>query len=510
MIIKAVTSDEMREIDRISIEEIGMPAEVLMNNAGKSVAEFIIEKFSDKKISILCGTGNNGGDGFTAAYYLFNEGIIPDVYFAGKKDQLSDTSKIFMNLCGNVKIPIHEIDSSNLSAIAPGDIIVDAILGTGLNSPAKGIQLELIKVINNSGSTVISIDIPSGLGSNGELLAGDCVKADFTITIGLPKISLVTYPCRDFCGEVIIQDIGFPYHLTNSQNLKNSLINESLFNTIKISDADKDIHKGDRGHSLIIGGFQNMEGAAILTGSALFHAGCGLATIATTDESRQIIAGKIPEIMTFPIPDSCDVSAMKGLIHDKKITSLIIGPGLGRTEYSDSVFKSTISAIKESAVKRALIDGDGLFLLAEFIKNEQLPQGIDFIITPHFMEASRLLGRDIEEIRGNRLNTCIELSNRVGAVAVLKGPATIVSDGERAFINTTGNSGLATAGSGDVLSGIIGSFMNFNIPSVEAAIAGVYIHGLCADLYKETYPSMTMKSSDIVAEIRHVMALLGV
>ncbi|MCL1864628.1 MAG: NAD(P)H-hydrate dehydratase [Spirochaetes bacterium] len=507
MIIKVVTSDEMREIDRISIEEVGIPAAVLMNNAGKSVAEFIMEKFGDKKISILCGTGNNGGDGFTAAYYLFNKGITPAVYLAGKKDRLSHTSKIFMNLCENVNIPIHEIDSNNLPAITLTNdgVIVDAILGTGLNRSANGIQLELIKIINNSKSTVVSIDIPSGLSSNGELLDGECIKADFTITIGLPKISLVTYPCKNFCGEVIIQDIGFPHYLTNNKNLKVTLINDSLFKTIKINTQNEDIHKGNRGHTLIIGGFQNMEGAAILTASALFNAGCGLATIATTDESRRIIAGKIPEVMTVSLHSNCDVSTMKELIRSKKFTSLIIGPGLDRTEYSGRVFDSTISAINDSAIKRVLIDGDGLFFLAEYMKNNRLPQGIDFIITPHFMEASRLLGKNIDEIKRNRLGSCIELSNKTGTVTVLKGPATVVSDGDRSFINTTGNSGLATAGSGDVLSGIIGSFMNSNISPVEAAIAGVYIHGLCADLYKETYPHLTMKSSDIVDNVRRVV-----
>jgi len=507
MIVKVVSSDEMREIDRISIEETGIPAEVLMNNAGKSVAEFIIEKFRDKKISILCGTGNNGGDGFTAAYYLFNKGIIPSVYLAGKKSQLTDTSKIFMNLCENVKIPVYEIDSNNISSITlPGDgLTVDAILGTGLNKSATGIQLEFIKIINNSNSAVLSVDIPSGLSSNGEMFDGDCVKADFTVTIGLPKISLVTYPGKSFCGEVIIQDIGFPHHLTNSKNLKTTLINDSLFNTIKIYSKDEDIHKGNRGHTFIVGGFQYMEGAAILTASALFNTGCGLATIATMDESRKIIAGKIPELMSMALPDKCDLSAMKELIQNGKFTSLIIGPGMGRTEYSARVFNDTISALKDSGIQRALIDADGLFHLAEYIKREKLPKGIEFIITPHFMEASRLLTKDIEEITKNRLKACKELASLTGAVVVLKGPATIISDGDNAFINTTGNSGLATAGSGDVLSGIIGSFMNLNISSIEAAIAGVYVHGLCADMYKETYPAATMKSGDIIEYIRTVI-----
>lgn len=509
MIIKAVTSSEMREIDRISIEEIGIPASVLMNNAGKYAAEFIVKNFKDRPAVIFCGTGNNGGDGFTSAYYLFNKGIISVIYLSGDKNKLSETSKIFMNLCEKMNIPIHEINNENISSIKiPEDsIILDAVFGTGFEGIPKGIPSDFIRKINQSGNTVVSIDIPSGLNSDGDAPAGEFVHADYTITIGLPKISLVTYPCKAYCGEVIIEDIGFPAFLTSDKKLSVTLINDSLYRTFKISSTDQDIHKGDKGHTLLIGGFTGMEGAAILTASALFHTGSGFVTIATIDSSREIIAGIIPEAMTLSLPEDPDSSELQTLIKSKKITSIIIGPGLGRTSYSEKIFKNTINAVNDADIKRVLIDGDGLFHLSDFLKNEKLPKNTDFIITPHFMEASRILNKDINILKNNRLKGCIELARYTGCTAVLKGPASIISNGEQSYINTSGNSGLATAGSGDVLSGIIGALMNTGISPIEAAAAGVYIHGLCADLFIKTSLASTMSASDIITNIRSAIKL---
>ena len=505
--LKAVTDLEMREIDRISIEETGIPASVLMNNAGKSVAEFILEKFKEKKITIFCGSGNNGGDGFTAAYYLANAGVIPVIYLSGAKNRISETSGIFMNLCEKMNIVINEIDENNIDLIALPDngVVVDAILGTGFQGVPGGIPHSFIKAINRSGNTVVAVDIPSGLSSNGEGPVGECVRADYTLTIGLPKISLVTYPCREYCGGVLVKEIGFPAFLTSSEKLKVTLLDSTVFKTLNISDTDQDVHKGNRGHTILVGGFPGMEGAAILTASALFKTGCGLVTMATVSESRSIIAGKIPEAMTIELPEDPDSPAVMELFKTKKITSMIIGPGLGRTDYSEKLFRNIIRSLKNTDVKRVLIDGDGLFHLAEFIKNENLPDHVNYIITPHFMEASRILDKDIELIKNNRLLYCQELARVTGAVAVLKGPASIISDGDNTYINTSGNSGLATAGSGDVLSGITGALMNQDISALNAASAGVFIHGLCADEYGKKCPVSTMSAADIISNIRNVI-----
>ena len=414
-----------------------------------------------------------------------------------------------MNLCEKINIRITEIDTSDLSSInvTADGVIVDAILGTGLSSAPRGIPSGFIKFINESDSITVSIDIPSGLSTDGEKPSWECVLADFTITIGLPKIALVTYPCKSFCGELIIQDIGFPVSLTTDEKFKVNLITDDLLKTFKLSDTRPDIHKGDRGHTLLIGGFAGMEGAAILTASALFNSGCGLLTIATSGDSRKIIAGKVPEAMTYTLPDDPDSLQLNDLFKSKKITSLIIGPGLGRTACSENVFLNAMKSLNTSDIKRVLIDGDGLFHLSDYIVNNKLPGNKEFIITPHFMEASRLLNKDINEIKNNRLKSCTELALHTGCITILKGPATIISDAKISFINTTGNNGLATAGSGDVLSGIIGSLMNRDISAIEAATAGVYIHGLCADFYGRTSVVSAMRASDIINNIRTVIQM---
>jgi NAD(P)H-hydrate epimerase len=503
MAVKAVTSGEMREIDRTAIDAIGIPAAVLMNNAGRAVASYILKNFKNMEIVIFCGTGNNGGDGFTAAYYLSNAGLSPVVYLPGKKENISETSNIFLNLCRKQNVAIHEIDDSNIEIIIPENaVIVDAVLGTGSSDSPRGIPLEFIRLINRSSGTIISIDVPSGLGTDGEYPPGEFVKADFTITIGLPKISLVTYPCKPYCGEVIIEDIGFPISLTCSPELKVNLIDGDYLKTLNLFTSGSDTHKGERGHTLLIGGFENMEGAALLTASALFETGCGLVTIGTRNESRMIIAGKIPEAMTIPLPENPDIFFFDELLKSVKFSSIIIGPGLGRTTYSKNLFKNIINSLKQNHIKRVLIDGDGLFHLADFIKDETLPENSDFIITPHFLEASRITGKSVEILKNNRLDSCKELSKLTGCITVLKGPSTIISDGDVSFINTTGNSGLATAGSGDVLSGIIGAFMNMDISSIEAASAGVFIHGKTADIFSENAGQLSMRASDIISNIR--------
>lgn len=504
MITRVVTAGEMKEIDRISIEEIGIPSSVLMNNAGKAVADFISREFPGRSVCVFCGKGNNGGDGFTAAYYLFNMGYNVTVYLSGSKDEVPETSGIFLSLCRKSGIEIHEVNGGSLSSVSlpPDCIIIDAVFGTGFDGAARGIPLEFIKKINETGVPVVSVDIPSGLPSDGKAPGGESVYADYTITIGLPKISLVTYPGKSFCGKLITADIGFPSSLTSSDKLKAALINDELIRIVNINNCTPDIHKGDRGYPLFVGGFKGMEGAALMTASAMFKTGCGLMTIATEENSRNIIAGKIPEAMTKSLPNDPEMFFPEEYFKSSRYTSLIIGPGLGRTIYAEKIFYRIIKSLAAIGIKKVLIDGDGLFHLAGFLKKGRLPEGIDYVITPHFMEASRIISRDIDEIRNDRFTNCIEIAGYTGCVTVLKGPASIVSDGNRVCINTTGNNGLATAGSGDVLSGIIGSFMNTGIPVFDAAITGVYIHGLCADIYSMSENVLTMNASDIIQNIR--------
>ncbi|HON15690.1 MAG TPA: NAD(P)H-hydrate dehydratase [Spirochaetota bacterium] len=498
--MKVVTSDIMREIDRRAIEEFSIPAVVLMNNAGKSVADFIISRFKKSTVYIFCGTGNNGGDGFTAAFYLFNAGFNPVIYISGKKEKISSVSLIFLDICEKHKIPITYITEENFSSIEikTNSLIIDALTGTGFNGRLTGVMSHLVNFINTSDSPIISVDIPSGIPSDGHTPEGDFVRSDYTITMGLPKISLVTYPCKNFCGELIVADIGFPAQLTSDREIKTSLIEKDFVKSSMSKYPDDDIHKGNKGISLIVGGFDGMEGAALLSATAMFRTGTGLVTIATSESARHNIAGKIPEVMTFAI--NKEGSNIDNLF-SKGIDTLLIGPGLGRGDFSEKIFYEVMNSASICGVKNIIIDGDGLFFFASYIKNNGLSKDIDYIITPHFMEASRIMSIPVEEIRSNRYRFAIELAQKTGCITLLKGPASIVTDGEFTFINTSGNRALATAGSGDVLSGIIAALVNRVEEPLHAVCDAVFIHGLCASLWSEEFPKDSMSSSDIIHNI---------
>ncbi|MBN2402353.1 MAG: NAD(P)H-hydrate dehydratase [Spirochaetes bacterium] len=515
--MKVVTAEQMRKIDSIAIEELGIPGEVLMGYAGKSIADYIISSFmSVKKIAVFCGTGNNGGDGFVAAYFLFNKSYYVDIFIAGDIKKVSNTSNIYLNICKNSDINITLLDDQTIENIDLGKygLIVDALLGTGFKGSPRGIFKDSIAKINNSGVKILSVDLPSGLPSDGEAPEGEVVKADYTVTMGLPKISLVTYPGKQYTGILQISDIGFPVRLSNSPGLPIDLL-DSDYVRIRLSLLkDADSHKGTAGHVLLIGGFDGMEGAIIMSAVSAFETGAGLATLLTTNQARNIIAGQIPELMTRTL-DSLNLQTQekniqKNIIEDinkffkesRHFDSMIIGPGMGRTEISSYIFNSIINKLKDSGIKKVLIDGDGLFHLSVYLKFNPLPGNISYLLSPHFNEASKLLEKPVDEIKKNRLFYAKELAKKTSAIVLLKGPATIITDGNNSLINTTGNPALGTAGSGDVLSGITGALLLKDISPFNAAGIGAYIHGLAGDMCVEKSKVPVLKATDIINNVR--------
>ncbi len=522
--MKVVTAKEMQKIDKISINDIGIHGEVLMGYAGKSIADYIAANLKGiKAVAVFSGTGNNGGDGFVIGYFLANMGFDVDIYIAGSREKVSETSNVYLNICINNGVPVIETkEKSSLNGIDIDryDLIIDAMLGTGFEGIPRGIIKDVIEMINDSSAKTLSVDLPSGLPSDGEAPQGETVKADYTITIGLPKISCVTYPGKKYIGKLHVTDIGFPVSLTQSDDLKIDLLNNDYVEKRLNLSRDCDIHKGEMGHLLLVGGFDNMEGAIIMTAQSAFETGVGLSTLLTTKGARQIIAGKIPELITRT-QDSLDLAKLdadkneiKGIEkkienglreffnEGRKYDAIIIGPGMGRTSISSKLFNLLIANLEIFGINRVLIDGDGLYHLSEFLKDNKLPEKVSFIITPHFYEASRLLNKSVDQIKANRIGAAIELSQKTGAVALLKGPSTISSDGNASLINTTGNPALSTAGSGDVLSGIIGALLLRNISPLDAAGIGSYIHGLTADICITENETQILKATDIIEKIR--------
>ncbi len=529
--MKVVSSDEMRRIDRCAIEDYGMPAVVLMAQAGRAVAEYITRNFSGtRKAAVFCGTGNNGGDGFVAAYLLHNSRIPVEVYLTGDGKKTTETAAIYLKLCEKSKVPLHRLASpGDLDAVIPAnyDLIVDALLGTGFSGTLRGMNAHAVNFINRSGIRVVSVDIPSGLPSDGAGPEGEAVRAYCTITIGLPKISLVTFPGKQYAGILEIADIGFPRELTAADELSHELADRDYCTRHLAVITDYDSHKGERGHLLLAGGFDGMEGAAMMSAMAAMETGTGLATLITTYKARSIIAGKIPELITREIDavagrnkpgrmselsdESIDCRTITEwcdafFSEERVYRSLVLGPGLGRHRISREFFRAIIAKLPGTSVKRALIDGDGLFHLYEYLGEHRLPEGIDWIITPHFGEAARLLDMPVSNIRKNRIDAAKLLARKSSAITVLKGPATIVTDGKSTLINTSGNSALATGGTGDVLSGIMGALMlRKDLTAFESAGIAAYLHGRSADLMVEKNGVAVLKATDVISGIRNAM-----
>ncbi len=525
-VMKVVSAEEMRRIDEAAINGFGIPGEVLMACAGRVAANYIIDEFSGiSDIAVVCGSGNNGGDGFVVAYLLFNSGRNVRVYFAGAEEKLSASARIYHSLCKNAGIPIAPVtDEQSENALAGTELVVDALAGTGFSGTPRGVLAKAISAVNRSGAIIISIDVPSGLPSDGEAPQGEAVFADITVTIGLPKISLVTYPGKRWTGKLVLADIGFPRALTESDALNAELIDEEYVCSRFPAARDADAHKNSWGHVLFVGGFDGMEGALLLAASAFFETGAGIATALTTPNARNIIAGKVPELMTaslapenawYNLVEKCNhikndssgsvLPEVKKMLGDffssrKPFGFVVLGPGMGRGVLSKAVFEALMEGAADFGLSRVLIDGDGLYHFAEYLKQKGKPI-VDVLITPHFLEASRICGKSIDEIKHNRFAAASELSHAAGATVLLKGPASIVCDGTNWRINTTGNPALATAGSGDVLCGIIASLASRGISLRDAAALGAWLHGCAADLYVRKTRKNAMKASDIIAHI---------
>jgi hydroxyethylthiazole kinase-like uncharacterized protein yjeF len=512
--MRVVTAAEMQEIDRRTIAEYGIPGTVLMGLAGRSCAEYVLNFYGEAvSISVCCGGGNNGGDGFVIAWLLRNAGKKVTVYFTGNKSRLSDESIVYCNLCQKLGVDITVLseDDCSGSLFNGSDLIVDALLGTGFSGTPRGTVACLISEINASGLPVVSVDIPSGLPAQGPVVECLSVKASDTVTIGLPKINTVTFPGKEYVGNLSVADIGFPAELTAENDQCLSLIDKDFcIKHLPFYD-NSDTHKGERGHLLLIGGFDGMEGAIMLAAMAALAMGVGLITCITTDKARSVIAGKIPELITLGLPDYLEraekddiYAAMENCMSGRRYDAVVTGPGMGRSLFAGHCFRAAVNTADKLRIGKVLIDGDGLYHSA----HGTIPAfNGDLVLTPHFMEASRLMECTVDTVKADRLACARLCAESYGAVTVLKGPASIIADQNGcAFVNTTGNSALATAGSGDVLSGIIGALLLDDISSLHAAACGVSIHGLAADCYRNNTGRSHMQARDIITGVSEVLS----
>lgn len=477
--IAILSQSQSADLDRLS----EFASRITMSNAARSFAEAIAAKINKSdKIAIVCGGGNNGGDGFASAYYLFCMGFDVSV-FPLRTDSLGENPAYFFSLLQTESIPIRTdfiFDEFNL--------ILDCLTGTGIKGILRGIYEDAAGKMNLSGKIIFSCDIPSGLSYESLTSDGTIVKADETFAVHSLKTECAVYPGKYYCGKINIINPYFPKSALKSI--------EYSAETYDSSDAQSDlkqmydyaetVHKYNKPKVAVIGGFIPFEGAALLSALGALKSGASFVTIFTDPASRIAMAGKVPEIV---VRELCIENIKSAL---SKFDSIIICPGFGTEETKKELLSEIIKNIPTD--KTIVLDADALKLIPK-MRNELLNIKT-LILTPHEGEAAVLLDRKTSEISLNRINSAIEISKNYNAFTVLKGHDTICSSNDFSYVNTSGNNLLATAGSGDVLTGIIGTFCSTQKEILRRIALSVYVHGLCADLKKQE-KSVTLNASEI-------------
>ena len=477
--MKVCTAAQMHEIDRRASEIGGIPSIVLMENAAMACVNEI-EKLAPKKVAVFCGKGNNGGDGLAIARQLACRGYSVEVFLV-LGSEFSGDAYINYEILEKTDVKMTEITDTSLLEyyILMQDLIVDAIFGTGIHGRVEGIAAEVIDAINLHAKKTLSVDIPSGVNSDTGEVVTTAVKADITVTFAAYKRGLLLYPGADFAGKVITSDISIPQYIIDGLDIDINLIDEKMITGL-FPARKADSHKGDYGKVFIMGGSVGMTGAAALAAKAALAGGAGLVTVGIPESLNPIMEVKTTEAMTLPLPEKNGAFAERAYPREKAENSdiLLFGPGVGRSEQ----IQDLLSDILSHSTVPVIVDADGLYALS---KNLDMLNscGCNLIFTPHEMEFARLIGKSADEVRANRLELSSQFAAENGVTLVLKGHHTIVTapDGTQ-YINTTGNAGMATGGSGDVLAGLIAAFGAYLPNETDAAILAVWLHGLAGDI----------------------------
>ena len=611
--MKVLTAQQMRDNDRRAIDEVGIPGTVLMENAGAAVVDFLARQYNPlagQRIAIFCGSGNNGGDGFVIARRLHLLGAKPSVFTVGDMNTLKPDARahwqVLLKINEKRKLPIYAAGTSDAdnSTMHGFDLIVDALLGTGIKEAPRPDYAAAIENINEAGLPVVAVDIPSGINADTGAVAGAAVRATHTVTFAYPKIGLFLPPGSDYVGTLHVADIGFDWEMLETETdcrlylpalfvpltekpatknehiqseaecapfgrswsegraritLPRSYSHSSSISTLISSPARNapttrllkkrapDANKGDYGHVGVVAGSRGMAGAPALVARAAQHSGAGLVTVLTAASAQPIVAAKLDEQMTLPLTE--DDGAISEDAYDAiaafalKAAVLCIGPGLTTKPHTVSLIQRLIAEIEKPIV----LDADGLNALAmnpAVIERRTTDPRCPLVLTPHPGEAARLLGTTTADVQSNRIKSVQELARKYRAVVLLKGRYTLVCDPNGSIlINTTGNPGMATGGSGDTLTGIIGGLLALyfakphatNHPdpnskksdsnsdqsktsisnssdlqrdTAEVVALGAYIHGLAGDLAAADNGETGLVAGDIIAHLTRALRQL--
>ena len=499
-----VSAAQMRELDRLTIEQYGTPGHVLMERAGSGATQVLLDFLEQrpKRVGVVAGKGNNGGDGLVMARRLKKQGIACEVILAAKKREVAGDARrnlqAFLRLRGRVEeVTALEQLPAVEKRLERCDVIVDALLGTGLHTAVRGVQAALIAGMNARDVPIVSVDMPSGLHADSGQPVGCAVEATLTVTFGYPKLGQVLYPGTAHVGQLACVNIGIaPQALADVGPQLHLLTRREMGGQIRARRPEA--HKGDFGHLLVLAGSRGKSGAAVLSASAGLRAGTGLVTLAGPQGLIPIFSSVLLEAMTAPQPERADgslrlnVRVLSQSLHGK--SALVFGPGIG---VSVETKRMARWLLKNSPVP-LLIDADGLNCVASqvaMLKTAKTP----VVLTPHPGEMSRLTGLSTADIQARRLEVARQFATRHGCYLVLKGARSIIAapDG-RAWINPTGNPGMASGGMGDVLSGIIGGLLAQGYAPDGACCLGVFLHGAAADTFAQQHGQAGLLARDVI------------
>jgi NAD(P)H-hydrate epimerase len=507
--IKVVTAAEMQALDRRATAEYGVPSLLLMENAGTETVREMLAAFPALprlRVVIVCGRGNNGGDGFVVGRHLLNRGVTVETFLLARQEEVKGDARVNLEMLARMGAAPREITSTTgLATVAPqvhsADVVVDALLGTGTQGPAKGLIGETIELLNRAGRPVVAVDIPSGLVADDPEAPGPAVRATLTVTFALPKPCLLLYPAAAHAGAVRIGDIGIPAALRRDPALRLGLLEVGDVASV-FPRRDPAAHKGTFGHVLVIAGSVGKTGAAALASQGAQRVGAGLVTLAVPESLNDILEVKLTEVMTEPVPETeartIGREALDRLLHlAEGKHSVAIGPGLGTHPSTHKLVQELLPALRIPIV----LDADGINALAgqaDLLKRAAAP----LILTPHPGELARLLGVPRDEVLKRRIALAREVAGRFDVTVVLKMARTIIAAprGE-ATIVPTGNPGMATGGTGDVLTGLIAGLLAQGVAPERAAQAGAYLHGLAGDLAAARLGQEAMLAGDLLLRV---------
>ena len=505
---------EMRAVDRYVIDQLRVPGIALMENAGAAVAERVAECMCELeecrgtgRVVVLCGPGNNGGDGFVVARRLASEGLSVAVYALCSQDRVSGDALVHLNWlkhCG-IEVDFVGLCSGKLPEdVERADVVVDAILGTGIEKEVTGLFADVIAQVNESGACVVAVDIPSGIdGATGKVM-GTAVRADITVTFAYPKVGQLFHPGREFCGQLEVVDIGIPAVAPDETEgvqsvtylIDDERVRDSLPKRIQPS------HKGTYGRLVVIGGSAGMPGAASLACSAALRAGAGTVVAIAPRSVRHILHGRDVEVMSIGADETSEggfsAAALESVLAGlRPASAFVLGPGMGRSADAALLVKGLLTATDRAGVA----DADALVVLAQ-AGVDLASVNADLVLTPHPGEMSALTGLSVADILDNPVQVCARYAVQWRKTVVLKGATTVIGlrDGST-HISVRGNAGLATGGTGDVLAGIIGAFLAQGIRPCKAAVCGTYVHGVAGELASESNGMVGMLARDVVSLI---------